>query len=189
MSKQDRRKTFAEMYKEVEQEIRVLSRSPHHQIPGLTSDDVEVEMMVCLWKARNHYRKSKGTTTHTGRRTVLRSALGDGLMAYFWSIWLNRKADLIDYAMYQLRDYRKESVQEVSDTDMLRAFGLAVTPQDLVLLELPAGYTVTEQRVWKLIASGMDPVLVAKTIGRKTFEMIMEVWREDPTIVFLLRPE
>lgn len=163
-----RRKVFAEIYLGVEEEIRKLSRSPRQYIPGMEPDDIEAEMIACLWKARRTYDKSKGTT----------------LMQYWWPIWIHRRADLIDYALYKRRDYHREVL---TPNETLAEFGLTVTPADLMVLELPDGYTLTEKRIWRLIASGMDPVIISRFVGRRTYELFMEIWREDPTIMVLLQ--
>lgn len=177
MRQRERRMSFGDIYEQAESELYQLAHSYRQRVIGMSPDDIHAEMMVCLWKARRTWKRDTGVP----------------FMSYFYAIWVRRKADLISFQLAQRRDVRMlQLVDDISETiteSDLEQFGLTVTQRDIQLLELPplpVEYTDTEKRVWFLIGSGMDPKVIAKTIGKRAYDTIVEAWRDTPEVKFLL---
>lgn len=149
---------FTEVYPLFKSDIAVTALA--QKVPGMDYDDVVSEMTICLWKACESY--SHGATS---------------LGAYWWSLWLNRKADLIRqwYASKRVHPILTDQVPEGSYTDPL--------PPDP-----PKKTGDVERLVWDLLAGGDEPKEVQDALGisRRRYYNTVHTWRTD-SIADMLR--
>ena len=140
-------------------EIRKIACAGRQRVPGMDPDDIEAELLFCLWKARITYKPGMGVT----------------FPAYWWSVWLNHKNDLTKRMFRQMRDVRKEVVREIKDDegDLL--------VEDLIPIAPPFA-TPQEKAVWTLIASGVSLATVRKQIGARALRKILDAWKNDPYV-------
>lgn len=146
---------FSEVYRKFASDIRITALS--QKVPTLDYDDIVSEMMACLWKAWLTY--SPGSTTFG---------------SYWWSIWLNRRADLTS----QANAYKRPKHVLIPDLTILPkhpAYTMARWP------EAPSEAEELEEIVWNLIASG-EPrsVVIEKTgVSKRRYYEIISRWRSE----------
>lgn len=136
-------------------EINLLST--RQGIPGMDADDVANEMLVCLWKACQTYDPQHGIT----------------FGAYWWSVWTNRKINLL--ASYHAPS-RPRAVL-VPDPAVLdrRTCDVRLPP------EPPAGASSLERVVWELLASGErgTSVRTLTEMSKRRYYDLLRTWRTD----------
>lgn len=129
--------------------------SRYARIPGMDADDVRSEMMVCLWKAHERHDESKGE-----------------IEGYWWSIWLNRRKDLIKYWS------RRKPVLTAGSLDDIDVPQKFTTQQP----DPPLGSSSVERRVWAMIGDGAErkEILAVCGISKSTYYAIIHSWKSSP---------
>lgn len=124
-------------------------------------------MIECLWKARVTYAPSEGLS----------------LEAYWWSVWINRKTDIIRYSYRRKREFGKE--QLVSDewilenVDAEAAVGL--TFLDITDCPAPPTDDWLERQVWFLLSVGAatKEILALCHINVNRYHEIVDSWNTE----------
>ena len=141
---------FDEVYEKFAEDIKVTALS--QRVPGLDYDDVVSEMSACLWIAWN---KDKQPDMPFGK--------------FWWSLWLNRKADLIRSS------HRMKRPQNV-----IHVWSHELMDQNYLHELIPScSGTRLQQNVWKMLAVGYTPTEVQTCLGisRRTYYGIIQRWR------------
>lgn len=128
-------------------------------VPGLEPEDVASEMMLCLWRACQTWTEAKGQ-----------------FAPYWWSLWLNRKADIIRQynAGKRIHPIPVETLPEPG-------YGVRLFPYPPEMSD-PVG-----RLVWMDIAVGYTPTEVRKRhrlSSRKYYSMLAK-WRTDEVLQML----
>lgn len=148
---------FAYLYRQRSDEIIRLSHT--QRVIGMEPGDVASELTECLWKAFSTFRPTDGLT----------------LGQYWWSIWMNRKADLITAYFAKKRLHAMPmSPQDIADLG--EALAPLVTVGDLCPTADP-----TERVVWWMLSTGVTGLEVRELlrISWRTFYRILDGWRTD----------
>lgn len=131
---------------------REIERIAHHQwVPGMDTDDVMNEMLICLWRATQSYRP----------------ALGYSFPAYWWSLWLNRRSDITEAykALKRVHGIPYEHPPERTVQDVL--FPMPPTTDELGVA------------VWGALGLGDTPSEVQSDLGisRRRYYDVIRRWR------------
>lgn len=139
---------FSEAHEKYAHDIRVAALS--QRVPGLDYDDVVQEMTACLWKACASYK-------------------GGNFPSYWWSIWLNRKIDLI-----RRWTYRYPTAPILTDEPEHGSY------EDSHIPPPPDGGEL-EHTVWGLLAQGYErqDVLALLQITRHRYYNMLRTWKRD----------
>jgi hypothetical protein len=136
---------------------RIAKHANTQRVPGLAPDDVAQELTACLWRA---------FTTFTGEYSESR------FNKYWWSIWLNRKADLIDHF------FAGKRAAEIThlEPEELEALAPLVTVRDVV--PCPSSDPVA-RAAWFMLQEGYQAQEVRKVleISLRKFYGIIASWR------------
>lgn len=142
---------FVEAYEQHREQIGRHARTVF--VPGLESEDVASEMTVCLWNACKNYTPGKGQ-----------------FAPYWWSLWLNRKADII-------RSWNAEKRVHPIPVETLpeTGYGEALFPMP------PAESDHLGCKVWLDIAVGYSPTEVRRKhhLSARRYYSLIESWRTD----------
>lgn len=132
-------------------EIRFLARTQY--VPDMDADDVAAEMTTCLWRAWQTYRPVSGD-----------------FGTYWWSCWLNRRADLWAAAMA----IKRPVLVPVEDKYLERS-----TKDRPGLLPPPPGTTDLGRQVWALIAQGETATAIRQflRISKRAYYDVITGWR------------
>lgn len=125
-------------------------------MPGMDTDDIFAEMIECLWRAHCSFRISSGIS----------------IERYWWSIWMNRKADLVRRNTAMKRDCSNETLVD----DVFEEHH-PLTPEPVVV---PAPtFDSVSVRVWSMLADGYGPkeVMARCGISQRRFYEIVRQWR------------
>jgi hypothetical protein len=151
-------------------EIDKIVRAGRQRVPGMTKDEIKAEMIESLWNARMTYDRDLGVTFE----------------AYWWSIWLHRKADLIKYSLRAKRDVRREILHgddwfaDAEDEDVVERLPILwpVVADNNSIPEPPTTVPV-ERRVWCLLAVGAtrQEVLALCDLPKRRYYQIIHGWR------------
>lgn len=144
---------FTDVYDSYKHDIKVSALS--QRVPGLDYDDVVSEMTICLWKAAESYKPGK-------------TSFG----AYWWSLWLNRKATIA-------RDYhakKRITYPVLTDEPLVEdTYTMERVP------EPPKDSNAQDRLVWDLLASGenaRDTMDLAQ-VSRRGYYDTLGRWRTD----------
>jgi DNA-directed RNA polymerase specialized sigma24 family protein len=123
-------------------------------IDGLEYHDVVSEMRLCLWQACKTWDQEKGPF---GR--------------YWWSVWMNKKADLIRGNLRQ----KRPKVIPTGDWMPESSYTMQRVP------EPPQGGTALTNLIWSMLACGetASDVITLLPISRRSFYRIISEWRND----------
>lgn len=138
---------FEAVYRENEVELRRIARNAW--MPGMDADDIYSELLVCLWKAT--------TTYDAGSETKFQS--------YWWSLWLNRRKDLLR-AYYAQRRGDAIPFPELPDK--------VVTENPFPSIRLDRW---EEQAVWMLLGYGFTATEIQALVPRRRYYQIIQSWR------------
>lgn len=129
-------------------------------IPGMERGEIVTEMLVCLWKASNTWRPSKGPFAN-----------------YWWSVWLNRKYDLT-----KMHDRHHGRTEYTDDHALLEA--LCGPSSDRVGPAAPDGADAHERAVWNLLASGeqVNQAIQLAGISKRRYYQIIDRWKHDESV-------
>lgn len=148
---------FQRVYTSRRAEIARLSRT--QRVPGHDPDDVASELTIALWKACSTFDPAIGLT----------------LGQWWWSIWTNRKADLIDRYMAAKR------VNPVPmDADEITALVEALTPlADRADFPGCPSNDPVERWIWRLIGLGYEYQEIQRMTKTNVYRFykIIESWR------------
>jgi hypothetical protein len=141
------------------------------RVPGLDPEDVEEELTVALWRACTSYDPDSGAT----------------LGQWWWSLWMNRKADLID-GYFRKKRLHPAPMDPEEVVGLVDALSPLLRTGDLPIPHCPCEGT-TERRVWVLLALGYPGQEVRKvlSISRRRFYTIIDGWK-TPEVKALLLP-
>lgn len=145
---------FGEQYERYKRQVRILAR--FQRVPGLDADDVEAEMLVCIWKAVQTFDPSVG--------------LDFG--AWWWTIWLNRRSDLAS-AYYADKRPRPLSCDP--------AIMKVVADQAEAMVVVPACPTSDRVGViiWSSLANGrtVTQAMQDAEVSKRGYYDILQRWR------------
>jgi hypothetical protein len=145
---------FGEQYEKYRRQVKVLARL--QRVPGLDADDVEVEMLVCIWKAVQTFDPSNG--------------LDFG--GWWWTLWLNRRSDISE-AFYADKRPRPLSCDP--------AIMNVVADQAEAMVVVPACPTTgrADSAVWSALANGrtVSQAMEEAEVSRRGFYNILRGWR------------
>jgi hypothetical protein len=142
---------FREVYKNFCDDIKVTALSQH--VPGMAYDDVVSEMTACLWKAWRSHDPSKGS-----------------FGSYWWSLWLNRKADIYNAFRRQKRPTTVPLPPEL-------------LPDEALLTQIvplpPKGSSHAAKLVWHMLATGerASDVIEKTGLTRRRYYELIASWR------------
>ena len=126
-------------------------------VPGLDYDDVVSEMGICLWRATQTYDPDCEVS----------------FGAYWWSLWLNRKADLVDAWKARKRVDLGTTVplDDVDESD----YGYV----QRLHIGAPEGSSATEALIWDLLSAGFTSTEVRdhSTISLRRYYATIARWR------------
>lgn len=150
---------FEGVYQEWEGAIK--ARAHHQHVPGLDYDDVVAEMTTCLWIAWNKDTRKDDT-----------------FAKFWWSLWLNRKIDLIKYAK---RARRPQQSDLISLGDMTLLDALAGASRRESVPPMPGKWETTSGTVWRMLAMGYTPteVQVSLRLPKRSYYGIISNWRTN----------
>lgn len=142
---------FSEAYEKYRRDIKVTALA--QRVPGLDYDDVVSEMLICLWRASQTYKPGKAT-----------------FGAYWWSLWLNRKANLVEAF-----NTAKRGVAVPTEDIELGSYVQRTFP------EAPRGSSPQERMVWDLLGHGepIKDVISLTRLSRRRYYDLIASWRTD----------
>lgn len=143
--------TFSDLYDEMIKDIEVVALS--QRVRDHDYDDVVAEMIGCLWKAWLTHHPGKGE-----------------FKPYWWSLWLNRRADLTRYAGRVKRP-------SLVTTDLPpEAWGVPLVYEHR---PLPMPSESVAQTVWTMIATGhtVQEILRLAGITKRRYYSLIHQWR------------
>lgn len=144
--------------------VRMRSKVKRHarnqRVPGMDHEDVESEMLLCLWKAWTTFDPDEGLL----------------LEQWWWAIWINRKAGLIETYFAKKRITNTVPMTQHEIIDLLDSLSPLLQPGDFP--ECPSSDPVA-RTVWHLLASGYTGVEIRQLteMGWRRFYRIIEGWR------------
>lgn len=137
----------------------LIDRWSRVDVVGLDRDDVRQEVTICLWKAWTTWKAADGP-----------------LETYWWSIWVNRKANLIAQWMR-----KKRPCCVYLEPDDLQGLAKTLDPVMETTPECPGG-SLAMMAVWKLIALGYTPSEIRQRLGITKhcyYSVMLPAWRND----------
>lgn len=155
---------FDAVYPLYRREIQRASRRAF--VYGLDADDIASEMTICLWKATLTYDECK-TDTPFG--------------AYWWSVWKNRRSDLLERYFAQKRIHPDLIPHGHSTLDQIEVVERQVPP--------PPGVTAEGAFVWALLAEG-SPGVEARSLAevtKRTYYAQIQAWRTQKVRDWILK--
>lgn len=132
------------------------------RVPGMTTQEVENEMVYALWKACKAY----DPTTGDGQITLAR---------YWWRVWMNHKANLIEAAMAKKRQM-VVLIGGMDDAGCEEDYFAKVPMDEFVDLIPPCpSEDPLHQQVWNLLARGYLFNEIQERLGlkRRAFDTIV----------------
>lgn len=158
---------FMEQYAERRSELARLART--QRVPGMEQDDVHAELSLCLWRACQTYDPASNVK----------------LGQWWWAIWMNRKANLIE-AYFRLRRVHPTPMTPDKVVDLVDALSPALTHKDMRVPHCPSLDQI-ERSVWLLLSLGYQRTQVQRmlNIRKRQIYGIIHSWR-TPEVLALL---
>lgn len=154
---------FGEQYERYKRQVKILARV--QRVPGLDADDVETEMLLCIWRAVQTFDPSVG--------------LDFG--AYWWTLWLNRRSDITS-AHYA----EKRPRPLICTPDIIRS----VADKSEAMVVVPACPTTgrAERIIWSALAQGrtVAQAMQEAEVGKRRFYDIVRGWRNSAVRRYLV---
>lgn len=144
-------------------EVRIRNSARVHPVPGMDQDDVVQEMRICLWKARATYEANRGE-----------------FGTYWWSVWLNHRANLIK------RFFRMKRPKEIP-VDDLTPLDTGTTDDHPRGPEPSITSDPTSAEMWLMIGEGfsMREIVTALDINNHVYYRQLRSWQTDEVRRFL----
>lgn len=145
--------TFDELHAEFIDQIEKWSGQ---RVPGLSREEVQVEIEFSLWKAFRSYDADHGVVFDT----------------YWYRVWMNHKGHLIE-AFFR----NKRRLSTPMSPDDLATLAIAYDLPEA--LTPPPAVDRLSQRIWLMLAAGMPKNEVTKLLGltRYRFDQILDALR------------